>query len=116
MCKQYYTTLTCKSAYVAKRYRSPHCEGIVRLELARIPCDLNCSEEQVGQVDVKGTQVDEGLAAYGIQREVLVAWCQECQRHNSRRKLSVIAEEMGAHGDDEESDVSEKEVYSTVSM
>ena len=109
MCKQYYTTLTCKSVYIAKRYRSPHCEGLVRLELANLPCDLHCEEEEVDRVDVTATPVDEGLAGYAAQREILVAWCQECQRQNSWRRLSVIAEEHEGHEDDEGSDGSAQE-------
>ena len=100
MCKQYYTTLTCKSTYIAKRYRSPGCEGLVRLELVHLPCDLHCGEDDVERIDITATQTDKGLASYAVQREVLVVWCQVCQRQNSL-KLSVIAEETGEHGDGE---------------
>ena len=98
MCKQYYTTLTCKATYIAKRYRSPHCENLVRLELAHLPCDLHCDEEDVERVDVTATATQtqnepDGLVGYAVvQREVLVVWCQGCQRGNEVRKLSVIAE------------------------
>ena len=85
MCKQHYTTVTCKSAYISRRFRPPTCTGSTRRNLGRIPCGLPCPETEVEEVDVTEQHQGEGQGSSDFRREVM--WCSECEKHYKIRGL-----------------------------